>query len=286
MPNTWSDSPAIESELPRAKLQSVSYSRTRAAWRRIWMEEASLTEELATLEYPRSKSVFTRYRRYLPTGDRVLEAGCGFGIELVRLENAVSDTIGVDYVELPLRAHRQKYPARLLAVADIHELPFESNSFGSYLSFGVLEHFSFGPEPALVDAFRVLKPGGTLILTVPASNLFQRAVAWRRRRRGPSTGGAGTYFETTYSANQMGAIVERIGFEVVKVHPIGHSFTLWGLGGFFRGSGYYRTTLAAELLGAFFQRVAPWSTAFAILLIARKVTSRTTGELASGQGAV
>ena len=46
------------------------------------------------------------------------------------------------------------------------DLPFENNSFDSIVCFEVLEHV-FEPEKIVNEMFRVLKPGGSLLLTTP-----------------------------------------------------------------------------------------------------------------------
>jgi SAM-dependent methyltransferase len=157
-------------------------------------------------------------------------------------------------------------------VGDVHELPFRDGSFASYLSFGVLEHFPFGPEPALREAHRVLRNGGVAVLTVPYPNLVWRMVRAKRalvRHREPDG-----YYETTYRVGQLERTLTRTGFDVLLRRPIGHSFTLWGLGGAFRGRGYYETSALAERLGAACAALLPWSTGFASLIVARK--GRTT----------
>jgi len=57
------------------------------------------------------------------------------------------------------RTHIQVY-------SPIHRIPFELNHFDSILCIGVLEHVE-NPEEAVPELFRVLKPGGHLILEVP-----------------------------------------------------------------------------------------------------------------------
>src|SRR5260370_21604639 len=41
------------------------------------------------------------------------------------------------------------------------------NYYDSYLSIGVVEHRIEGPEPFLAEAYRVLKPGGKILIAVP-----------------------------------------------------------------------------------------------------------------------
>lgn len=49
-------------------------------------------------------------------------------------------------------------------VADAHELPFQDGEFENVLCSEVLEHLHT-PEKAVAEMYRVLAPGGTLILT-------------------------------------------------------------------------------------------------------------------------
>lgn len=51
-------------------------------------------------------------------------------------------------------------------VGDIQNLPFEDNSIGGILCFSVLEHVE-NPILAAKELYRVLKPGGEILLSTP-----------------------------------------------------------------------------------------------------------------------
>src|SRR5690348_9309617 len=51
--------------------------------------------------------------------------------------------------------------------ADCRELPFDDDLFDVTFSLGVVEHFR-GTEKAIAEHVRVTKPGGTVVVAVPA----------------------------------------------------------------------------------------------------------------------
>jgi SAM-dependent methyltransferase len=249
-------------------MSDPEYEATREAWRAIWLG-TDVERELQTRDYARSRDVRSRFLPHLPPGEPLLEAGCGLGTELIGLADAGHHVVGVDYVAGATERLKQYRGHLRLATADVHALPFRDGTFGAYLSFGVLEHFPDGPQAALREAFRVLRGGGALVVTVPAPNVVWRLARASHRLRGRPLRAHG-YYETAYTARELRAQVSKEGFEIVAVHPIGHDFTLWGCGGVFRRPGYYRTSRLAEALGAVLRRVAPEAMSFATLVVARK----------------
>lgn len=161
-------------------MADARYEATRRAWADIW-ERTDIARELGTREYARARHIRERFVPHLPRAEPILEAGCGLGVELLGLAADGYHVVGVDYVTTSvqrLKAHRADLR---LAASDIHALPFQSDAMGAYLSFGVLEHFDFGPGPGLREAYRVLKPGGVLVLTVPAPSVVWKLVRMTRR---------------------------------------------------------------------------------------------------------
>lgn len=245
------------------------YDTTRRAWEDIW-HQASVEVELETQDYPRAREAVGHYRPYLPKDGLILEAGSGLGAALIPLKRDGYRVIGLDYAENALHIAHGYDPALPQVVGDVHTLPFAENAIGAYLSFGVFEHFEAGMARPLAEAFRVLRPGGCLVLTIPYPNLVHDWVAWRRRAQGASLLTDDSFFESTYSRAALTDAVRAAGFAIVRVVPTSHAYTLWGLHPLFRAPGYYRTSQAAELLGGLLRLILPWAFNFSTMVIARK----------------
>lgn len=252
--------------------KTPTYEDTRRAWRNIWTE-TDFDRELQTLSYRRSQELINAYLSYLDKSTPILEAGCGLGQLVYYLRQRGYNAIGVDYAPEALTPTHERFPEMPLHVGDVHHLPYPEDYFGGYLSFGVVEHFEQGPLPALREAHRVLRPDGTLVLTVPHPNFVESlrdTLNFLFPSRLEQVGRRAEYYESTYHHDRLTSLVSSAGFEIKAVIPYSHSYTFYGLGGAFRGSGYYTTSPLAEMAGTVGRLTMPWTTAFASLIIARK----------------
>jgi len=249
--------------------QNDRYDSTRNTWENIW-DSASIEVELEAVQSARAQETLNAYLPYLSKDDVHLEAGSGMSAVVITLRQMGYDVHGFDYaVNALIDSHN--YDATLpLTGGDIHYLPYPENTFGSYLSFGVLEHFEHGMQPALKEAYRVLKPGGVVVLTIPYPNLVYRLVQLKRKLSGASQLTDDEFYESTYTRQQLVDNVTQVGFDLVLAQPTSHAFTLWGLSSIFRAEGYYKTTPFADSLGAMFKRVLPWQFNFMTLIVGRK----------------
>jgi glycosyltransferase involved in cell wall biosynthesis len=106
-------------------------------------------------------------------GDRVLEAGCGFGRYCFWLEKIGVKAVGIDIVSDAInegKKYAKKHGLKSkLCVGDICKLPFIKNSFDGYISLGVVEHFenSKDVERVFKETYRVLKTGGYAYFSIP-----------------------------------------------------------------------------------------------------------------------
>lgn len=115
--------------------------------------------------------------RYLPKlvdfdgyrGQRVLEVGCGVGIDLIRFGRGGATVTGIDLAEVSIDLAGQYFASAGLEadlrVMDGEAMTFPDASFDVVYAHGVLQYT--GNAAQMIDEiYRVLKPGGEAILMV------------------------------------------------------------------------------------------------------------------------
>lgn len=100
-----------------------------------------------------------------PKDARILDLGCGTGVNLEILSQ-YGCAIGADFSDAALTFCRKRALPRLMQ-GDGMALPVRSGSLDLVTAMDSLEHIP-RDNAALAEIFRVLKPGGTLLATVPA----------------------------------------------------------------------------------------------------------------------
>ncbi|MFH1657616.1 MAG: methyltransferase domain-containing protein [bacterium] len=105
---------------------------------------------------------------YVKSGDKVLDLGCGNGRLCRIFKDRQIDYVGVDGSEELISLAQENYPHLEFQVADPLNLLFPANHFDGVFSIRVLHHFPSREYRLqfLKEAARILKPGGTLVLTV------------------------------------------------------------------------------------------------------------------------
>jgi len=133
--------------------------------------------------------IFDQLDRLLPSlpnrPPTILDLGCGTG-GTTRLLARRGPTLGVDAVLLPLQWARQSEPGLCWLQASAAALPLPDGACDLIVALDVLEHLP-DDRAALAEIARVLRPGGALLLTVPAWPVLfsdhDRALGHYRRYR-------------------------------------------------------------------------------------------------------
>ena len=105
-----------------------------------------------------------------PPTRALLDAGCGTGGLILRLRSWFPKWkyAGIDFMPIACELARKRCGADVdIRVASITELPFANESFDAVVSADVICQVG-NPEVAVGEFFRVLRPGGIVILNVPA----------------------------------------------------------------------------------------------------------------------
>jgi SAM-dependent methyltransferase len=113
---------------------------------------------------------------------RLLDIGCGTGQSLQIYEGRSAGYVGIDLSFEALLAARRKFPTMWWCQADACRLPFVDSSFEAVAFSSVLHHIP-DFQPALLEARRVLTPGGRVFAFDP--NLLHPAMALLRWPKSP-----------------------------------------------------------------------------------------------------
>jgi ubiquinone/menaquinone biosynthesis C-methylase UbiE len=126
--------------------------------------------------YPTYLAKLAAVRAYLdalPKGARVLDAGCGEGVLVDEYADRL-EIVGVD----------ANYSSIHIRHGSVTALPFPDAAFDRALCLDVLEHLAYADQPkALAELFRVLAPGGELLVSVPNLAHLQSRIQFLLRGR-------------------------------------------------------------------------------------------------------
>lgn len=139
-------------------ISPLAWETVDEGWGRKAVDFSTLSEPANCREY-----VALHHRLGIDAGDRVLDVACGSGlaIELARVRGATC--AGIDASARLLAVARYRNPNCDIRVGDMHNLPWEDNTFDVATSFRGI----WGTTPdALAEILRVLRPGGRLGMTV------------------------------------------------------------------------------------------------------------------------
>ncbi|CAN5696227.1 class I SAM-dependent methyltransferase [soil metagenome] len=155
------------------------------------------------------KHVVTVLKHALVSRDTavILDAGCGTGGMLQHLDQANPgwQLHGLDFSALALE-HTRKRGFNNLIQGSVDAIPAPDASFDAIVSLDVLYHQAVDETKAVGEFLRILKPGGVLILNLPAFDFLAGShdVAVEGARR--------------YTENQLRKLLIKQGFEIEQLH--------------------------------------------------------------------
>jgi SAM-dependent methyltransferase len=160
--------------------------------------------------------------KYLPqSGEsrRLLDVGCGTGHHLRALGERGYAVTGVDAAEGMLEHARSNNPGVDIRCADVDHLPFEASTFDYVICLEVLRYLS-DPSPAIREIGRVLRPGGSALVTASPAwslNAYWLVNRLSTRFKVPGLSRTRQFFTTSPELRRQ---FGNAGFSHVEVHGV------------------------------------------------------------------
>lgn len=160
---------------------------------------------------------------------RLLDLGCGDGTNLTWLNEFAESLYGSDYNALRLARARARMPNAGLFMGNILDYPVVDDFFDVVFFNHVIEHIP-DDRAALETAYRILAPGGLLVLGTPNEGSWWWQLAYKRAPEIRRT----TDHVHFYTAETIGRKMEQAGFKVFEVKHLGWGPPDWHLDGQWR----------------------------------------------------
>ncbi len=195
-------------------------------WSERWQNQKNLPDPNSVA----SREEFRLTQPYLESagrGARVLDAGCGMGEWTVYLNQLGYKTLGLDISDITIQRLQTIFSQYEFKTGDIRKTGFPDNSFDLLFSWGAFEHFENGPAECLEESFRILKPGGWLLISVPFDNWrhvikrMHRLEYWDPHYH-PDKGYAAPmrFYQWRFTKSEIEMEVALAGFKVLWIKPI------------------------------------------------------------------
>lgn len=145
----------------------------------------------------------------------VLEAGCGEGYGAGLIAQHARRVLALDYDQPTTEHVARRYPDVAVARANLAYLPLRDGTVDVVANFQVIEHL-WDQDSFLAECFRVLRPGGKLLVTTPNRLTFT-----------PDSDTPLNPFHTRELApSELDGLLRAAGFTVAALNGLHHAETL------------------------------------------------------------
>lgn len=209
------DATALEADIARARDVNPNWYLTEqpmmeaSPWRHHLKKRRTYVEQIFRRELA---------ARGIAKAGSVLDLGCGDGTTMHWLSAFADQLYGSDYNAVRLARAQKRFPDAKLLLADILDYPAFDNSFDAIFFNHVIEHIP-DDRRALDEAYRILAPGGFMILGTPNEGSWWWQHAYKRA---PDIL-ASTDHVHFYTGNTIAGKTRDAGFTVSEVKYLG-----WG----------------------------------------------------------
>ncbi|MCE1165024.1 MAG: methyltransferase domain-containing protein [Bacteroidetes bacterium] len=198
----------------------ISIGQDEGVWTSEW-DELTPDSEIRMWDYFGLRQWISKFT---PRYGKTVEAGSGLGRYVLYFSRMGIDIEGVDFSG-PVTDGMNKWTSdngfnAKFVRGNVLNLDYPDNSLSGYISLGVVEHFIEGPQKALSEAYRVLKPGGVAVISTPSrsfyiiyrnlktsvKNLIKKLILYRKQEV--------PFFQYWYRPSELKNFMKEAGFDV------------------------------------------------------------------------
>ena len=152
----------------------------------------------------------------VPQGTKsLLDVGCGEGHFLKMLEASGAGLFGVDLDGENVRRAKRLVPKAELRAGDAVRLPYPAGKFDCVSALELVEHLE-RPEAAVREMGRVLRKGGSLIVSTPDEGKLLWRLIWGMWLRTFGSRWRGEHV-SNFNWERLAGLLEKEGFRVEEV---------------------------------------------------------------------
>ena len=162
------------------------------------------------------QEMIRRYQEYshlykIKRNDKILEIGSGAGYSAKIFDISIAHYFPFDISTYNLRKIKEGLSSEIFPVSgDVYKMPFTDGSFNLILLAEVLEHLG-DTQMALTEIRRILKSGGSLIVSVPYKEIISYQMCIHCSRPTPTNAHLHSFDE-----DKLNGLLNAAGFTVTK----------------------------------------------------------------------
>ncbi len=170
-------------------------------------------------------------------GTKWLDAGCGTGVISRLIASKGSQVLAVDASENMLEIAKESSrefgdKIKYTPIDSVESLPYRDDEYDGIVCSSVLEYLK-DPQQCLTEFHRVIKPGGTLIISVPNSRSIVRKLHGFRFHVSKMFGTSKSAFYglsvNSYTRGSLNTVLKTLDFEPIQIRQLGAILPLVGL---------------------------------------------------------
>jgi ubiquinone/menaquinone biosynthesis C-methylase UbiE len=183
----------------------------------LWFSWTSLRTRFSTPD-----PLWKKIRPFMRAGQRVLDAGCGMGqwVMFLNRQGLIAD--GLDFSKQMIQTLQRVWPRHQWMHGSVQAIPTAASQYDHVISWGVIEHDIDGPGRALDEFYRILKPGGHVIVTTPLDSRQTRRLS---ALEAPEQEDA-TFFQYFFTLTELSSYLTSSGFQVIKAVPASRHYAM------------------------------------------------------------